>query len=93
VAGTRITLDSIVQCFDEGLSPEAILGEFETLTHTQVFGAITFYLKTNPQSILIACAKSSASKLREDLRSPCRRTCASASLTRANSSIPDARNR
>jgi uncharacterized protein (DUF433 family) len=48
VAGTRISLDSIVQCFDEGLSPEAILGEFETLTLVRVFGAITFYLENQP---------------------------------------------
>jgi uncharacterized protein (DUF433 family) len=47
-AGTRISLDSIVQCFNEGLSPEAILGEFETLTLAQVFGAITFYLENQP---------------------------------------------
>jgi hypothetical protein len=31
LASTRISLDSIVQCFNEGLSPEAILGEFDTL--------------------------------------------------------------
>ena len=48
VAGTRVSLDSIVQCFNEGLSPEAILGEFETLTLAQVFGAITFYLESQP---------------------------------------------
>jgi uncharacterized protein (DUF433 family) len=48
VAGTRISVDSIVQCFNEGLSPEAILAEFETLTLAQVFGAITFYLENQP---------------------------------------------
>src|SRR5271156_4770392 len=48
MAGTRISLDSIVQCFNEGLSPEAILEEFETLTLAQVFGAITFYLENQP---------------------------------------------
>lgn len=48
VAGTRVSLDSIVQCFDEGLSPEAILEEFDTLTLVQVFGAITFYLENQP---------------------------------------------
>lgn len=45
VAGTRISLDSIVQCFNEGLSPESILEEFETLTLAQVYGAIAFYLE------------------------------------------------
>jgi uncharacterized protein (DUF433 family) len=48
VAGTRVSLDSIVQCFNEGLSPEAILEEFDTLTLAQVFGAITFYLEYQP---------------------------------------------
>lgn len=48
VAGTRVSLDSIVQCFNEGLSPEAILEEFETLTLAQVFGAIAFYLENQP---------------------------------------------
>ena len=45
VAGTRVSLDSIVQCFTDGLSPEAILGEFETLNLAQVYGAITYYLE------------------------------------------------
>jgi hypothetical protein len=44
----RISVDSIVWCFNEGLSPETILAEFETLTLTQVFGAITFYLENQP---------------------------------------------
>ena len=48
VAGTRVSLDSLVQCFIEGLSPEAILGEFESLTLAQVFGAIAFYLENQP---------------------------------------------
>jgi uncharacterized protein (DUF433 family) len=48
LAGSRISLDSVVQCFNEGLSPETILGEFETLTLAQVFGAITFYLENQP---------------------------------------------
>jgi uncharacterized protein (DUF433 family) len=48
VAGTRVSLDSVVQCFNEGLSPEAILGEFETLTLAQVFGALAFYLDNKP---------------------------------------------
>ncbi len=48
VAGTRIALDSIVQCLTEGLSPEAILEEFETLTLAPVFGAITRYLENQP---------------------------------------------
>jgi uncharacterized protein (DUF433 family) len=48
LAGTRISLDSIVQCFNEGLSPETILEEFETLTLAQIFGTIAFYLDNQP---------------------------------------------
>jgi hypothetical protein len=43
-----VSLDSVVQCFNEGLSPEAILGEFETLNLAQVYGAIAFYLENQP---------------------------------------------
>ena len=48
VAGTRVSLDSIVECFNQGVSREAILGEFETLSLAQVFGAIAFYLENQP---------------------------------------------
>lgn len=44
VAGTRVSLDSIVYCFREGLSPESIAESFSTLTLEQVYGAIAFYL-------------------------------------------------
>lgn len=39
-----MSLDSIVQCFQEGMSAETILGGFETLTLAQVYGAIAYYL-------------------------------------------------
>jgi uncharacterized protein (DUF433 family) len=45
LAGTRVSLDSIVQCFNEGLSPEMIVTEFDTLTLAQVYGAIAHYLE------------------------------------------------
>ena len=48
VAGTRVSLDSIVHCFREGMSPETIAGEFDTLTLAQVYGAITYYLENQP---------------------------------------------
>lgn len=48
VAGTRVSLDSIVHGFLEGLSPEAILEDFDTLTLEQVYGAIAYYLASRP---------------------------------------------
>jgi uncharacterized protein (DUF433 family) len=44
IAGTRISLDSIVYAFLEGLSPESIVDSFETLTLEQVYGVIAYYL-------------------------------------------------
>jgi len=44
VQGTRVSLDSIVYRFLEGLCPESIVDCFQTLTLEQVYGAITYYL-------------------------------------------------
>ena len=44
VAGTRISLDSIVHGFRRGESPETICQEFELLSLEEVYGAITYYL-------------------------------------------------
>jgi uncharacterized protein (DUF433 family) len=44
VAGTRVSLDSIVYSFKAGESPETIRQNFASLTLEQVYGAITFYL-------------------------------------------------
>lgn len=44
VAGTRVSLDSIVYSFKAGESPETIRQNFSSLTLEQVYGAIAFYL-------------------------------------------------
>src|ERR1700720_1311077 len=44
VAGTRISLDSIVHAFRRGESPEAICQNFELLGLEEVYGAIAYYL-------------------------------------------------
>ena len=45
VAGTRISLDSVVYAFNRGDSPERILEEFPLLDKvSRVYGAIAFYL-------------------------------------------------
>lgn len=71
VAGNRVSLDSIVSCFHEGLSPESIAGSFPSLTLEQVYGAITFYL-ANRQKVdeylregeRVACEMQAESRLR-----------------------------
>ncbi len=45
IIGSRVSLESVVFVFLDGLSPETIASEcFPVLTLTQVYGAITFYL-------------------------------------------------
>lgn len=44
IAGTRISLDSIIAAFNRGAAPETIRRSFPLLTLEEVYGAITFYL-------------------------------------------------
>src|SRR5215475_8116948 len=44
ITGTRVSLDSVVYAFLEGLSPESIVDSFDTLTLEEVYGALAFYL-------------------------------------------------
>ncbi len=44
VAGTRVSLDSMVYRWREGLSPETIQTRFPVLRVAQVYGAIAYYL-------------------------------------------------
>ena len=44
IAGTRVSLDSIVYAFLDGQSPESIVESFGTLTLEEVYGALAFYL-------------------------------------------------
>lgn len=44
IAGTRISLDSIVYSFLDGELPESIAHNFPLLSLEQVYGAIAFYL-------------------------------------------------
>lgn len=48
VAGTRVSLDSIVYAFLDGQTVESIAQSFPVLTLEQVYGAITFYLANRP---------------------------------------------
>ena len=44
VAGSRISLASIISEFREGASPEAIRQNFPSLSLPQIYGAIAFFL-------------------------------------------------
>jgi len=44
IIGTRVSLDSVVYAFLDGMSPEGIVDSFPVLTLEQVYGAIAYYL-------------------------------------------------
>ena len=44
IAGTHVSLDSVVYAFREGDSPETIQQNFPSLSLEQIYGAIAFYL-------------------------------------------------
>ena len=52
VAGTRVSLDSIVYSFKAGDSPETIRQNFSSLSLEQVYGAIAFTSLTNKRWML-----------------------------------------
>jgi uncharacterized protein (DUF433 family) len=49
VAGTRISLDSVVLAFRRGDSPETICQNFELLRLEEVYGSIAYYLANRPE--------------------------------------------
>ena len=49
VAGSRVSLDSVVYAFLGGQSPESIVDSFPTLALEQVYGAIAFYLSNRAE--------------------------------------------
>lgn len=76
VSGTRVSLDSVVQCFRDGMSAETITEEFDTLTLAQVYGAIAHYLEHQPaidlyrvrQRERFAAVRGAAEPLPDDMR-------------------------
>src|SRR5215831_17142017 len=44
ITDSRVSLDSVVYAWRDGLSPESIRENFSVLTLEEVYGAITFYL-------------------------------------------------
>jgi uncharacterized protein (DUF433 family) len=52
IAGSRVSLASVIFGFREGASPETIRQNFPSLSFAQVYGAIAFYLNHPEESAL-----------------------------------------
>ena len=72
IRGTRVSLDSVVLAFLEGLAPETICTEcFPTLTLGQVYGAIAYYLaRREPIDAYLERSHSEFDALRQQTRDP-----------------------
>ncbi len=49
VDGTRVTLDTIVQAFEEGATAEEIVQQYSSLNLADVYAIIAFYLQRREQ--------------------------------------------
>jgi uncharacterized protein (DUF433 family) len=49
VGGTRVSLDSLVYLYREGMSVESMVESYPALTPEQVHGALAFYLANRKQ--------------------------------------------
>jgi uncharacterized protein (DUF433 family) len=45
VAGTRVSLDSVIHAFDEGATPEEIAQDFPTLDLAAIYSVVSHYLQ------------------------------------------------
>jgi uncharacterized protein (DUF433 family) len=49
VAGTRVTLDTILSLYKTGATPKEIAEEFPSLELADIFAVITYYLRHRPE--------------------------------------------
>ena len=49
VAGTRVSVDSVIYSFNSGASPEEIVWQFDTLDLKKVYALINYYLHNREQ--------------------------------------------
>lgn len=66
IGKTRVSLDSVITAFNHGATPEQIVYDFDTLTLSEVYAAISYYLQNREtvDSYLAKRAKQNE-KLRE----------------------------
>jgi uncharacterized protein (DUF433 family) len=69
IAGTRVSLDSVVYAYQRGASPESIQRSFPSLTLEQVHGALAYYLSHKQEvDLYLAEGEEEFDKLRQASR-------------------------
>jgi uncharacterized protein (DUF433 family) len=91
IAGTRVSLDSIVYAFLRGDSPEGIAESFSSVTLEQVLGSLAFYLANRDRiDQYLDQASSDFERLRREARQKNPSLYARLSGARARAHRPDA---
>jgi uncharacterized protein (DUF433 family) len=68
IAGTRVSLDSVIHSFWEGATPEEICQDFPSLSLAQVYRAIAYYLKQRDNvDAYLQAGRHGAEKLEQEL--------------------------
>lgn len=69
IAGTRVSLDSVIYSFWEGATPEEICQDFSSLSLDQAYGTIAYYLKNREKvDAYLQEQQQAAKKLRQGLK-------------------------
>jgi uncharacterized protein (DUF433 family) len=49
IAGTRVSLDSVIYAFDEGATPEEIVQQYPTLNLADIYSVLSYYLQNRAE--------------------------------------------
>ncbi|MDZ4767266.1 MAG: DUF433 domain-containing protein [Chloroflexota bacterium] len=69
VVKTRVTIDTVVNVFNHGMTPEVIAENYDTLTLSDVYGVIAYYLR-NRESVdaYLAAREQRGDELEREMR-------------------------
>lgn len=66
IADTRVSLDSVIIAFNQGSTPEQIVYDYDTLTLSDTYAAISYYLQNREKvDLYLASRAKQNEKLRE----------------------------
>ena len=69
IAGTRVSLDSVIHSFWEGATPEEICQDFPSLSLAHIYSVIAYYLTHRDKvDAYLQEQQQTAEKLREELK-------------------------
>jgi uncharacterized protein (DUF433 family) len=68
VAGTRVTLDTVVGAFDAGATAEEIAQQYSSVPLVDIYSVITYYLRHRAEVDVYLCGRAAqAERVREDV--------------------------